>query len=54
MKWLDIFPWLIPYIPKIIKDKWMRLDYMEKTREELEDFLSVCFTIYKKIKFKKQ
>ena len=42
MKWFDLFPWIVPYIPPFIKNKWMRLDYMQKTRDELNGFLKVC------------
>ena len=42
LKLMDIFPWIIPYVPTIIKNKWMKLNCFEELRGEFVDFLKVC------------
>ncbi|CAL4103170.1 unnamed protein product, partial [Meganyctiphanes norvegica] len=32
---LDIMPWLIPLLPRIIKNKWMKVNSLENSREKL-------------------
>lgn len=31
---LDIFPWIIPFVPRIIKDKWMKLGTLVKNMDD--------------------
>ena len=38
---LDNFPWAIPLFPTYIKNKWMKVDLLEKSRDEFCDFLKV-------------
>ena len=38
---LDLFPWIIPYVPKIIKNKWMKVDWLEHSRQEFVSFIQV-------------
>ena len=41
---LDMFPWIIPFVPTFIKNKWMKVNFMEHARDELFDFIKVRLT----------
>ncbi|KAB7501040.1 Cytochrome P450 2B4 [Armadillidium nasatum] len=36
---LGFFPWMVPLVPKYVKDKWMHETRIEEKREEVMDFL---------------
>ncbi|KAB7505057.1 hypothetical protein Anas_09350 [Armadillidium nasatum] len=36
---LGYFPWMVPFVPKYFKDKWMYETRIEKKREKVMDFL---------------
>ena len=38
---LDMFPWTVPLIPTFIKNKLMKVDFLEKARDEFYDFVKV-------------
>ena len=43
---LDMFPWIVPYVPTFIKNKWMKVDFLEESREEFFEFCRVSLIIF--------
>ena len=41
MRILDLYPWMAPYVPEVIKNSWMKVDYSHKIINELFGYLQV-------------